>query len=429
MYNGCLVSWKSSRQPTVTLSTAESELTAIAEAMLALQSVSAMLQDVLPQREPVQLYTDSTSALSIANGSGGWRTRHLRLKSAWIAELLASKDVEMHHCAGELQIADLLTKALPSQRIKTLSSLMNLRGPDEDKEDPKIKCVRASSGSRVAKAPNQCPKVLLALLVLSQATVGDAYRWDEEEALVVQTGMSVDYGIVTWAILWGAVIFGLLTWELLKWVLGLAYDHVTPGSKSRRLRRLQKLRDATTAAIQKEITVRRGSTLEQRGRDSSMMPGEQLEHPPRRASGSTASTTGSPAVAGSDVRAEERIQVLRRLAAGVKETRDAGTQAGIFTPAPAPETRVILRYVHEPPGETFYVPGNECYHVYGDCYAFRHKGTADRVERRRLCQYCLNRVDGDPDKTANYGDDLARAQEYERVFNMQLQTSGQPISR
>ena len=256
MYNGCLVSWKSSRQPTVTLSTAESELTAIAEAMLALQSVSAMLQDVLPQREPVQLYTDSTSALSIANGSGGWRTRRLRLKSAWIAELLASKDVEMHHCAGELQIADLLTKALPSQRIKTLSSLMNLRGPDEDKEDPKIKCVRASSGSRVAKAPNQCPKVLLALLVLSQATVGDAYRWDEEEALVVQAGMSVDYGIVTWAILWGAVIFGLLTWELLKWILWLAYDHVTPGSKSRRLRRLQKLRDATTAAIQKEITVR-----------------------------------------------------------------------------------------------------------------------------------------------------------------------------
>ena len=265
--------------------------------------------------------------------------------------------------------------------------------------------------------------------MLSQATVGDAYRWDEEEALVVQTGMSVDYGIVTWAILWGAVIFGLLTWELLKWVLWLAYDHVTPGSKSRRLRRLQKLRDATTAAIQKEITVRRGGTLEQRGRESSMMPGEQLEHPPRRASGSTASTTGSPAVAGSDVRAEERIQVLRRLAAGVKETRDASTQAGIFTPAPAPETRVILRYVHEPPGETFYVPGNECYHVYGDCYAFRHKGTADRVERRRLCQYCLNRADGDPDKTANYGDDLARAQEYERVFNMQLQTSGQPIPR
>ena len=35
----------------MTLSTAESELTAIAEAMLALQSVSAMLQDVSPQRE------------------------------------------------------------------------------------------------------------------------------------------------------------------------------------------------------------------------------------------------------------------------------------------------------------------------------------------------------------------------------------------
>ena len=67
MYHGCLVSWKSSRQSTLTLSTAESELTAIAEAMLALQSVSSMLQDVLPRVGPMQLYTDSTSALTIAN--------------------------------------------------------------------------------------------------------------------------------------------------------------------------------------------------------------------------------------------------------------------------------------------------------------------------------------------------------------------------
>ena len=130
MYNGCLVSWKSSRQPTVTLSTAESELTAIAEAMLALQSVSAMLQDVSPQREPVQLYTGlhiRFNPLRMGPGDGGRDTSGSRARG--FAELLASKDVEMHHCAGELQIADLLTKALPSQRIKTLSSLMKLAWP------------------------------------------------------------------------------------------------------------------------------------------------------------------------------------------------------------------------------------------------------------------------------------------------------------
>ncbi|CAE7838902.1 RE2 [Symbiodinium sp. CCMP2592] len=244
-YNGCVISWRSSRQATVTISTAESELTAIAEAVLALQSISSMMQDVLPGGEPVQLYSDSTSALSIANGSGSWRTRHLRLKSAWIAELVGSGAISISHCVGDLQIADLLTKALPSQRIKMLSRLLNLRNPGEDDEDE----------------------------------VSTAGHWDEEEALVVKANMSVDYGIVTWALLWGAVIVALLSWELLKWLLWIAYDRATPGAKAR---------------------------LEQRGRDSELAP-----------------------------------------------------TAGVFTPMPAPQTRVILRYVHEPAGEIFAVPGNE----------------------------------------------------------------------
>ena len=109
---------------------------------------------------------------------GSWRTRHLRLKSAWIAELLASEDVKIAHCAGEWQIADLLTKALLSHRIKTLSNLLNLRGLEEDKGDPDVKQTphtSSRSSSSSAKAPNHCPKLLIALLVLSQATVGESY--------------------------------------------------------------------------------------------------------------------------------------------------------------------------------------------------------------------------------------------------------------
>ena len=86
---------------------------------------------------------------------------------------------------------------------------------------------------------------------------------------------------------------------------------------------------------------------------------------------------------------------------------------------------MILRYVHEPPEATYVVPDNECFHVYEDCYAFRHRGTLQRVERRRLCQYCSNRAADDPDKTPEYGRDLERAREYERAFNTTLLASGQ----
>ena len=63
--------------------------------------------------------------------------------------------------------------------------------------------------------------------------------------------------------------------------------------------------------------------------------------------------------------------------------------------------------------------------MYGDCHAFRHRGTKAKVERRRICLYCLNRATEDPDKSANYGRDLERAREYEDLFNTTLATSGQ----
>ncbi|CAE7486493.1 GIP [Symbiodinium sp. CCMP2592] len=344
----------------------------------------------------------------------------------WVWEL-EDKAPEIAERMGDLQLADLLTKALPSQRIGTLSKLMNLRNPENDDEG-EIKITYNKSPSRInrAAAAPKNPKVLIALLVLSQATIGATQSWDEEEGLVVRSGMSIDYGIITWAILWGAVIVALLSWELLKWLLWLAYDKVTPGSRARRLRRLQKLRDATTTAIQREIQTRQGSRSEQRGRDSGLVPENQTANPPRDSSSTIQSSAAS---SGQDKYAEERMQLLRKLAKGVKETHEVGCQAGAFTPMPAPQTRVILRYVHEPPGEAYVLPGNDCYHVYSDCHAFRHRGTADRVERRRLCLYCLHRAEEDPDKTANYGEDLARAQEYERIFNTQLQVSGQPNQR
>ena len=51
----------------------------------------------------------------------------------------------------------------------------------------------------------------------------------------------------------------------------------------------------------------------------------------------------------------------------------------------------------------------------------------NRVEVRRICQYCVHRAKEDPDKSADYGRDLERAQEYERLFNTQLRVSGQSV--
>ena len=420
---GNVIAWRSSRQSCISLSTAEAELEAAVEGLVAIQGIQAVLQDIGAESFQMQMHSDSTSALAIAQGSCSWRTRHLRLKSAWIGELISKNLVELNHCSGEVQPADMLTKPLSSGKIRSLSGLIGLIDetqllPDRDPGRDGVQDVSSSSrsGSSIHTThPNPIPKVLIALLILSQAGIGEAVR-DDQAVVVYGSGVSVDYGLLTWMFLWFLVLLGLIGWELVKWAAWTIYDRASPGAKMRRLRRFQKLRDATTEAIQREIVERTGNRAEQRGRDSLRAPSTQKPDPPR---GQLIDSSGS------DAHKEERMQLLRKLAKGVKDTSDQSVQTAAFSPVQSPGVRVILRYVHEPPGEAFIVPGNECYHVYGDCHAFRHRGTGSRVENRRLCQYCYARAADDPDKSADYGRDLERAQEYERVFNTTLLTSGQ----
>ena len=152
----CAISWKSGRQSSITLSTAEAELTAMSEAVLALQSTEAMIKDIIPEGQPLQLFSDSTSALAIANGSGSWRTRHLRLRSAWVSELIQNQAISVHHCAGEFQPADLLTKALASQRMIALSRLLNL--VDTEEVEKQLSQEASNIRRSIASAPTKVPK-------------------------------------------------------------------------------------------------------------------------------------------------------------------------------------------------------------------------------------------------------------------------------
>ena len=419
---GNVIAWRSSRQTSITLSTAEAELEAMTEGLVALQGIHAILVDIGAGFFKLQLQSDSTSALAIANGSCSWRTRHLRLKSAWIGELIQKGEVFFSHCCGDVQPADMLTKPLSSSRLRALSSLIGL--VSEQELDGSDESSSRTPGSSTTTTPSPIPKVLIALLLLSQASTGESVR--DDQMVVYGSGVSVDYSLVTWMVMCLMVLGCLVFWEALKWAAWFLYDRATPGAKSRRLRRLQKLRDATTEAIQNEIRQRAGNRLEQRALDAARAPSSQAEDPPRapqrRQPIETNVSRSRPSVA--EVQ-EEQLRMLTRLARGAKEYRDEGVQTSAFVPVQGPGTRVILRYVHEPPGEAFYVPDNECYHVYGDCHAFRHRGTREKVQRRRLCQYCLNRSADDPDKAPDYGRDLARAREYEELFNTTLTTSGQ----
>ena len=235
MYGGSPIMWRSGKQPMITLSTAEAELLAIIDGAIAMKGVEALLVDMGIFVEEKQIASDSTSALSISTGSSSWRTRHLKIKAGWLQEQVAHGVFTTVHCPGERQPADLLTKALSSARTM---SLLRLWGVGENVSQP-ITTTGVSVSSRALAA------VICCLLMVSVRA--------SEGATTGTRSIQLDWDMAGIFMLLLMALGALMIWEAIRWSLIEAYYEWTPGASKRKLKRLRKLQQATTAAIEQEL--------------------------------------------------------------------------------------------------------------------------------------------------------------------------------
>ena len=172
---GSPIQWEASRQAFHTMSTAESELVGYCEAATMLKSTEALMMvvhDSPKDNEPFEkvVYGDNSSALSIlTNPDGGWRTRHLRLRSSGLRELLKNdpQNWKIRHQRGTDLPADMLTKPIvtpkewfkfwqflgfhsdlevslglekrvPKDCVSPLSESMPISGTEEKPVDPEV---------------------------------------------------------------------------------------------------------------------------------------------------------------------------------------------------------------------------------------------------------------------------------------------------
>ncbi len=131
-----LLLWTSSRQPFVTLSTAESELLAYTEALQCTESVSKLLKVMNLDFNKI-LEGDSKAALcQIQNDGGSWRTRHLRLRAWKLREVMSdvtSNWLSVHRAGCDL-VADGLTKALNGQAHRNFLHLLGMKDGNQNEE-------------------------------------------------------------------------------------------------------------------------------------------------------------------------------------------------------------------------------------------------------------------------------------------------------
>ncbi|OLP97425.1 Retrovirus-related Pol polyprotein from transposon TNT 1-94 [Symbiodinium microadriaticum] len=246
-YGGVPLAWRSSRQNMITLSTAECELLALLEGAVATKSTEALLADIGERVESRTIATDST-ALSISTGSSSWRTRHLRIKAGWLQEQINAGIFTVIHWPGERQPADLLTKALSSARMEALLWWWNIGERGRNPTSTTTSAIKVSARSLLA--------LVCCLLIVSAKGTRDSHQ-------PRGSGLQVDWDTAGILMILLMVLGSLMVWEGVRWLLIEVVNEWTPGSQQRKLRRLRRLQQATTEAIEKELELATNTAVAQ----------------------------------------------------------------------------------------------------------------------------------------------------------------------
>jgi len=123
-----VISWKSKKQPTVSLSTTEAEYIALTEITSELLWFKNLLMELgYKFTEPIKIHEDNQSCIKMAtSNSNKSRAKHLDIKYHFIKEHVDSKTIELNYVPTNEQIADTLTKALPRSQFELLRKEIGL---------------------------------------------------------------------------------------------------------------------------------------------------------------------------------------------------------------------------------------------------------------------------------------------------------------
>jgi len=114
MMGGCPISWKSKKQPTIALSSAEAEYRSMRAVTAELSWLTRTLSELqVPSVLPIPVKSDSLAAIYIAkNPVFHERTKHIELDCHFVREKLHEGLISLSYTKTTEQLADILTKPL-----------------------------------------------------------------------------------------------------------------------------------------------------------------------------------------------------------------------------------------------------------------------------------------------------------------------------
>ena len=124
-WSGMMIIYSARRiQKLVSLSSAEAELYACSSGVSDSILLSRLISWMSDYKVTTYLYTDSSGAKGMIQRQGGGRVRHLSCRVLWLQDLVRSGQIKVSTIAGSLNPADIGTKRMPCNRLRTLMPCM-----------------------------------------------------------------------------------------------------------------------------------------------------------------------------------------------------------------------------------------------------------------------------------------------------------------
>lgn len=121
------VSWKSTLQSTVALSTTEAEYMAITEAVKEAIWLYGLLKDLGVGQKQLEVYSDSQSAIHLAkNQVFHARTKHIDVRYHFVREILEEDEILLQKIPTKENPADMLTKVVTRAKFEHCLDLVNI---------------------------------------------------------------------------------------------------------------------------------------------------------------------------------------------------------------------------------------------------------------------------------------------------------------
>ena len=128
LLGGAAISWKSSKQTCVALSTAEAEYVALSAAAQEAMWLQLLTSDLLNKSiRETTILEDNQSAICLAKSQQvHGRTKHIDIKYHFIRDLVEAGRIKLTYCASEDMVADMFTKGLTIKQFEKLRLLAGI---------------------------------------------------------------------------------------------------------------------------------------------------------------------------------------------------------------------------------------------------------------------------------------------------------------